>query len=544
MKKILSILLLAVLSIVNGQNECYHTVISGDNLYRIGIEYGTNELGVKKLNPGITSALSLGQKVKVPCNNGGAKTITKPLKNVSINNTDEFKGNYLFHTVVKGETIYSLTKNYNISQKRFKTDNEEVLKEGLKLGSVVKIYQRDRTSEDEVAIDGYFLSGKQDGNINVIRGDSLKLYDSSFVNIAVILPFHFEKNVEFLKKFKDEQEPQIYKRTRTFLELYQGIKMAVDSIVEQGLNAQLYVYDSKEDTNVIKTIITQPSFRNMDLVIGPGLTRTFVFAAKLLQRDSIHIPMVSPFSKKDAVINGFPNAIRIIPSDKSRYKAIGAYVGENYLKENIIIAMQDKNDEKHAKVVQREIIAKSLLVDSGQTIIPMITEGVSQPIERIQEGKRNIIILANKKEAFSSKLSAKLIPSSSKADLLLFGLDDLKKYKNIEVDYWDSLNIHIVSASDVKFGYPLTDNFMKNYFKKYYAEPSSYAFTGFDFTFILLKQMLQNRSSYSHEKLVDQYFVGGMRDYQFTFNGEQNGISNKSVNVYKYSNYKFLKLNE
>ncbi len=544
MKNLLFVFLLIVLGVINAQNECYHTVVAGDNLYRIGVTYGINEAGVKKINPGITAALSLGQKVKVPCK--AVKLITKPQiynKEPVANNTDEFRGNYLYHSVAQGETVYSLTKNYNISQDQFKRDNEDVVKEGLKVGGVVKIYQRDNTSEDEVAIDGYFLRRASHENINMFNIDRSKLVDSSFLNIAVVLPFQYDKNVDFLKRFKDEQDPHIYKHTRTFLELYQGVKMAVDSVVKAGLNVQLFVYDTKQDTAEIRKILSQSSFREMNLVIGPGRTETFVFAAKLLQEDSINIPMVSPFSKKDAVINGFPNTIRVIPSDKSRYKAIASYVGENHLKENIIIAMEDKNDKEIAKVIQREIIAKSLLGDSIKTIIPIITQGFYEPIESLKADKKNIIILANKKEAFSSKLSAKLIPSSSKNELILFGLDDLKRYKNIDVDYWDSLNIHIASASEIKFGYPLADFFIENYFKKYYSEPSNYAFTGFDFTFILLKQLL-NDNNYSHDKLVGNYFVGGMRDYQFKYNGENNGISNKSVHVYKYSNYKFIKLND
>lgn len=544
MNNLLSFFLLSIVGIINAQNICYHTVVSGDNLYRIGIYYGANEDAIKRFNPDISSALSLGQKIKVPCSNDESSInppIPDPLNRVS--GTDEFSGNYLYHSVIQGETIYSLVKNYNISQEQFKSDNEEVVREGLKVGGVVKIYQRDNTSEDEIAIDGYFLRGGDREKVDILNLDTSRLTDSSFINIAVVLPFNYYKNVEFLKRFKDEQDPQIYKRTRTFLELYQGMKMAIDSVAETGLSIKLFVYDSKEDTAEIRKIIAQPSFREMDLIIGPGLTKTFVFAAKILQKDSIDIPMISPFSKKDAVIHGFPNSIRVIPSDKDRYIVIGAYVGENYLKENIIIAMEDKKDEEFAKIIQREIIARSLLGDSIQTVIPTITEGVFQPIERLKADKKNIIILANKKESFSSKLSAKLIPFSSKNELILFGLDDLKKFKNIEVDYWDSLNIHVASASSIKFGYPLADNFIKKYFKKFYAEPSDYAFTGFDFTFILLKQLLADKN-YSHDKLVGNYFVGGMRDYQFEHNGEFNGISNTSVDVYKYSNYKFIKLDD
>ncbi len=151
--------------------------------------------------------------------------------------------------------------------------------------------------------------------------------------------------------------------------------------------------------------------------------------------------------------------------------------------------------------------------------------------------------MANNKEAFSSKLTAKLIPLSSSNEIILFGLDDLKKYKNIEVDYWDSLNIHVTSTSDIKYGYPLADDFIFSYFKKYYSEPSSCAFTGYDFTLFLLNELLYDRK-YNHDKLVGNYFMGGIRDYNFVYNGDQNGISNNSVFVYKYSNFNFIKLND
>ena len=248
------------------------------------------------------------------------------------------------------------------------------------------------------------------------------------------------------------------------------------------------------------------------------------------------IPLVSPFSKKDQVIKGLPNTVRIIPSKKSHFKEIGKYVGENYLKDNVIIVTDNKNDQSAAKVVQREIIAMSLLSDSNKTVVPAIVEGFDAPIDSLQLGVKNIIILANNKEAFSSKLTAKLIPSSSKFEILLFGLEDLKKYKNIEVDYWDSLNIHITSASKIKYGSLIADQFLKSYFKKYYAEPSNSAFTGYDFTFLILSQLMEDKK-YAHNKLVGNHFEGGIRDYRFKYNGDQNGISNNSVYVYKYSNF-------
>ena len=208
-----------------------------------------------------------------------------------------------------------------------------------------------------------------------------------------------------------------------------------------------------------------------------------------------------------------------------------------------MISINDKSDKEAARTIQREIIAMSLLGDSSQTVVPSIVEGFIAPIDSLRNGVKNIIILANNEEAFSSKLTARLIPSSSKFEILLFGLDDLKKYKNIEVDYWDSLNIHITSASQIKYDSPLTDYFLSSYFKTYYAEPSNSAFTGYDFTFLILKKLLKEKK-YAHNKLVGNSFEGAIRDYRFKYNGDKNGISNNSVYVYKYSDFNFIKIND
>ena len=522
------------------ESACIHKVASGETLYAISRKYATKPADLKKLNKGLTSSLSLDQEIIVPCN--GNQPIAPVVTSLEVVPApDEFKGNFIFHTIVKGETIYSLTNKFGLSEAQFYNANPDVKRDGLKVNGVVLLYQKDKTSEDEQLIDRHFLKLNNTGELNVFNPDLNELEDSSIVNIAVMLPFQFERNIEFLKKFKDEQEPQLYNKTKIFLELYQGIKMAVDSAVESGLNVQLFVFDTKADTSEIRSIINQPVIQHMDLIIGPGFTNTFVFAANLLRNQGI--PMISPFSKKEAVLKGNPSAIRIVPSEKSHFKAIGKYVSENLLDQNIIIAMQDENDQANANVIQREIIANSLLIDSLDTVIPKITQGIYVPIENLKDSVQNIIILANNKEAFASKIVAKLVPQSSKKVIKLFGLDDLKEYKNIEVDYWDSLNIHISSSNEVKYGYPLADNFIRQYFKMYYSEPSSYAFTGYDFTLIVLNQLLYNQK-YAHNKLVGSYFVGGLRDYEFKYNGDNNGISNNSVFVYKYSNFKLIKLND
>ena len=116
MKNFLLTILIGAFTIVNANNDCFHVVVKGDNLYRIGIKYKTNEEGLKKLNPNLSPSLSLGQKVKVPCIEGEQYESVAQKPPVIVSQPDEFQGNYIYHSIVKGETLPEpgLPESFNV----------------------------------------------------------------------------------------------------------------------------------------------------------------------------------------------------------------------------------------------------------------------------------------------------------------------------------------------------------------------------------------------------------------------------------------------
>ncbi len=556
MRNFIALFLLVLCTYVNAQSEddvviedgktfCIHKIKKGETLYSLARSYDVKVKHIKKANDGLTSDLSLDQAIKIPCKDRKVTPVKEEVKKDTIvikdSTIDEFKGNYIFHTIVKGETVYSITNKFNITEIQFYKDNDEAKRVGLKLGAVVRILQVENTDEDHIVIERHFLNIVGNSKLNTFGADSNLLKDSTVFQLAVMLPFQYERNVEFLKEFKEDQQPKLYRETKTFVELYQGIKIAVDSIVKLGLNVQLFVYDTKADTNEIKKIIQKPEAKYFDLVIGPGYTSTFAFASKYFKGSGI--PMISPLSKKDRVIKDNPFTIKIVPSYENHLEAISKYVNENYLNENIIIAMQDDNDKKYAMKIERDIMSQALMNDSSANLSISKVKGDYGVQPKFVKGKKNIVILANNKESFTSKLAVRLVDKSSSHEIFVFGTEDLKKYRNIEVAYWDSLNIHITGASNVKYGLPLVDKFITTYFNQFYTEPSKYAFSGFDFTFMLLKQAIDTKK-YNHSAVVGNYFMGGFRDYQFKYNGDQNGISNNAVNIFRFHDFKFVKVND
>ncbi|HAX94902.1 MAG TPA: hypothetical protein DCY35_00010, partial [Prolixibacteraceae bacterium] len=88
---------------------------------------GTTVELLNQLNPEI-GVLRPGQSLKVP---GGAS-------NPIVENKNDSGSPYVFHTIVSGETLYSLTRKYNVSAETLIELNPE-LAGSFRTGTVIRI---------------------------------------------------------------------------------------------------------------------------------------------------------------------------------------------------------------------------------------------------------------------------------------------------------------------------------------------------------------------------------------------------------------------
>ncbi len=99
-----------------GKQKFYiHTVEAGHTLYAISKKYNTPIDIIKDANPGIENGLSIGQKIKIP--------VKKDSKEAVNSEAIKLDGNYILHEVQPGETAYGIAKSYNISFKELAIEN-------------------------------------------------------------------------------------------------------------------------------------------------------------------------------------------------------------------------------------------------------------------------------------------------------------------------------------------------------------------------------------------------------------------------------------
>ncbi len=112
------------------------------------------------------------------------------------------------------------------------------------------------------------------------------------LNVAVLLPFYLYENTKRTEidsskyqkgkriyKVINRTDDWIYPGSLGFLEMYEGILLAADTLRSQGLDINLHVFDIKSDTIEVTRLIQSGRLDSMDLIIGPVHSRNLSIVA-------------------------------------------------------------------------------------------------------------------------------------------------------------------------------------------------------------------------------------------------------------------------
>jgi predicted negative regulator of RcsB-dependent stress response len=132
-----------------------------------------------------------------------------------------------------------------------------------------------------------------------IEGTDLELLEK------IISKFNFKKS-EFISEIPKSIKKPVYnvsllfpfvvntldpsatrKRNQFVLDLYQGMKLAVDTLAKQGIKVKLNAYDTERSPEKIKKLLMYDEIKNTDLIVGPlfqeenGLVQEFSSANQI-----------------------------------------------------------------------------------------------------------------------------------------------------------------------------------------------------------------------------------------------------------------------
>ncbi|MDR5590764.1 LysM peptidoglycan-binding domain-containing protein [Christiangramia sp. SM2212] len=112
----------------NAQSYKYHTVKKGETVFSISQSYSIDEEDIYKYNPNAREGIGVNEKLVIPVSEGNTNE-----------STSSSSTQFVEHTVKKKETLYSLSKQYNVSIDDLKRYNKQLYAKELQMGETIRI---------------------------------------------------------------------------------------------------------------------------------------------------------------------------------------------------------------------------------------------------------------------------------------------------------------------------------------------------------------------------------------------------------------------
>ena len=472
---------------------------------------------------------------------------------------------YRNHLVQKKETLYGLSKQYNVTIDELFLLNP-ILRNGIKKGQTIKIPVKDPRQFEKASSGTLVIKSRatvqpvevqEEIPVETSVADrhcDKYVYGGDYFRVALLLPLYLGETdfIETDDSVAVSVTEKEYKAFR-FIQFYEGARIALDSLVRSGLNVKLFVYDVTEDITPVNNILSGQGFDKMNLIIGPVFKGPFEIVADFARKQ--RIPIVNPFSKRNDVILDNPWVFKVQPSFYGRLNQMAEYLATTYPEANYIFVHQTKTRDLDTLQFLKDKLLARLYTDlpswagredslgaSGRvTDLFYHLEGISGLTAKLSAERDNILICVSTQRVFVANIMSYIQPLSRTYKILLTGMPEWMDY-NLDLDYAMKLNLHLFASEFVDFSDEQVKRYIVNFRYAYENEPSAdgHAYEGFDIVFYFLKALMEFGPDFT-ACLPFLSYDGLQIGFDFHRQGE-GGFENEHVSVFRFENYRLVRV--
>ena len=362
----------------------YHTVERGQTVYSIAKMYNVKVEDIYRLNPGSEEVIKAEDKLKIP-----QKTIVSK-EETGTSDADE----YIFHTVLPRETLFGLSRKYNVDWENIIEANPGISELTLPAGKTIRIpvglkrkttaeivennkgekevyytipagdtwysiCRKFRTTEKELLnLNPELAGGLRKGitiriplrineedlpedieedvsKVNALLAKKQVTKPEKEIKVAIILPF----NSESLNRTKQQQ---------LILEYYEGMLLALDTLRNQGYSIDpltvLDIGDGSASKTKKQLQDNKEMLKNVNLIIGGASNEQIQLISDFAKENKIKYVIPFQTSNENVLDNSY---IFQVHTPQTYLNANIAYAGANLFGKHNIIFIDTKDDKKH-----------------------------------------------------------------------------------------------------------------------------------------------------------------------------------------------------
>ncbi len=458
------------------------------------------------------------------------------------------------HIVLERQTLFSISKAYNVSIEDIYKYNPSVKENGLKKNSILIIPCNDEpvvhVAEPEKA-EAPAVQTPADGSVHIVKWfEDLDVIAEKYgVTVEAIMKANGLKGRKLTKRQKliipassdivveetvteevpatedvetpiaENEEPAVEEETedrwifpnrevsvslllplkatgsassRNNMDFYSGVLLATYDMAEDGIKTELSVYDVA-DGNLP---VTRERIENSDLVIGPissgDLGRLFELAPDAKA-------VISPLDPRaEELVGTHGNMIQAPVPHKLQYEDLAEWLKEDKKYSDKVIVITEKGARQNAAVDMMKAAIDSTGISYGPFSYSILEgRNVTEPLIRLMTDRgTNRFLIASESEAFVNDVVRNLnVLVHKKYDIVLYAPSKIRSFETIEAENFHNVNMHVSLGYYIDYSDKDVMDFIMKYRALFNTEPTQFAFQGYDIAsyFIRLYSRYGNR---------------------------------------------------
>lgn len=505
---------------------------------------------------------------------------------------------YYSHVVLEKQTLYSISKAYNVSIEELYSANPSLEIEGLKKNSIIFIPIKDASaqtdpvvipvSQAEPAADSSAAPAPVTAAAQVVRGEremaesevvhTVKWYES-IEDVAgkydvtvesimkangmtdrkvstrqqLIIPQKKEsaaseeavpdslgfvqRNVNMLMMLplKLAQKPE---GETNYMDFYCGALTAARDAGLSGMNLNIQVIDISDG-------LPELDYSNVDVIIGPVNPSNIVKVLDIVPSD---VMVVSPMNPKvQPLVAGHPNLIHAPTPAETQLRNLISWIKEDTRFGDDVIVFHENMSIDNASATEDADVICPLMDESNITFRTFsynilegrdIADSLNASMSYLCDTR---IIIASESEAFVGDVVRNLAVMAHKGHKpILYSQSKIKSFETIDAESLHNINLHICQSYQIDYEEANVQSFLLKYRALYNTEPGPFAFQGYDLTAYFTSMIARYGAAWTSH-LSDGPVSGLQSDFKFE-KTENGGWTNTATQRLVYSQgYKISK---
>ena len=513
-------------------NYIYHVIKAGETVYSLSRLYNVSDNDIIQSNQGMDiTKISVGTEIAIP-----RKQLAANSQKV------EAPDNAYYHRAQRGESLTSIARQYNVAVRDLRRENPNI--RFLQVGDYVRIPGLSVEPKQEIAVDNVPAAPVDSQEPAQIERPSVpasftKL--SGKINVAVLLPFYFNENSTERTQSR-RSDDWIYPGSLDFIEMYEGILLAADTLRSLGLDINIHAYDIQDNATELSRLIQAGSLKNMDLIIGPVYSNNLRIVTEYAR--DFDIPVVSPVSLyNNLLLDGNPNLFMANPTLEVAQNALARKIAEFHDHNFIFIHSDslgvDEDVKRFKNAITRELSARKSFVPFREMLFLSRSQLGNNPnrlANALSNKTGNVVIIASEYAPVISETITDIHGLSKKFDVKVFGYPLLRELENLETRYFFDLDMLLYSTYWIDYDKPNVKQFNANFRTTFFTQPSeiSFAWQGYDIAYYFISGLaIYGKSFIKHPTIHRPELLH--TDFCFVSKSNQDGFENQKLFPIRYT---------